>query len=243
MSLAAAATPRNEASHWFTRSNPLARLGGSVALSFPNLFVLDAVTAGITVAAALALLPVMGLPWRVVGRTLAVLVLVAGSAALANALAGAPSPAVAGLAGLRVLALVLPGALVFATLDPVDLADALVHQLRVPVRFAYGVLAAVRLTPALAEEWLVLARAERARGLVGRGPVDLVRRWTRRSVALLVAAVRRASRVAVALDSRGFDTATRSTAGSSSWVPADTLLVTAGAALGVVAWWAGQLVG
>ena len=243
MSLAAAATPRNDAAHWFTRTNPLARLAGSIGLSLPNLFVLDAVTAGCTVVSSLALLPVTGLPYRVVGRTLAVLLLVAGSAAVANALAGAPSPAVAGLAGLRVLALVLPGALAFSTLDPVDLADSLVHQLRVPVRFAYGVLAAVRLTPALTEEWQVLARAERARGLVGRGPADLVRQWARRSVALLVAAVRRASRVALALDSRGFDTATRSAAGASAWTPDDTLLVAAGAALGIAAWWAGHLVG
>ncbi len=242
MTLDAVASPRREATHWFTRSNPLARIGGSALVSLPNLFVLDAVTAGLTLVVSLALLPVLGLPWRTVGRTLGVVAFVAGSAVVANALAGDGSWGRAGLAGLRVAALVLPGVLAFLTIDPVDLADSLVHQLGVPVRFAYGVLAAVRLTPGLAQEWHVLARAERARGLTGRGPGGLVRRWSRRTVALLVSAVRRATRVATALDARGFDSAQRGAAGASPWAGSDTALVVAAAAIGSLTFVAGRLV-
>ena len=242
MTLAAAASPRSDATHWFTRSNPVARIGASVLLSLPNLFVLNAVTAGVTLAFAIAVLPVLGLPSRTVVRTLALVTFVAGSAVIANALAGAGSWSQAGLAGLRVTALVLPGVLAFLTIDPVDLADSLVHQLRVPVRFAYGALAAVRLTPGLAQEWQVLARAERARGLAGRGVGGLVRRWARRAVALLVSAVRRATRVAVALDARGFDSVTRSAAGDSAWAWSDTALLVLAVAAGFCAVVAGRLV-
>ncbi|MFZ0323926.1 MAG: energy-coupling factor transporter transmembrane component T [Actinomycetes bacterium] len=224
MSLAAAATPRIDADHWFTRTNPLARVIAGVVLSLPNLLGLDTATAVATVSVALALLPVTGLPRPVVVRTLTMLTVVAASAALANALAGAESWQVAGSAGLRVLALLLPGVLAFLTIDPIDLADSLVHQLRVPVRVAYGTLAAVRLTPLLAQEWQVLGRAERARGLGGRWWA-LPRRWSRRTVALLVAAVRRATRVAVALDARGFDSAASTTAAESRWSGVDSALV------------------
>jgi energy-coupling factor transport system permease protein len=40
-----------------------------------------------------------------------------------------------------VLAIGLPGILVVAATDPVDLADSLVQQLHLPVKFAYGTLA------------------------------------------------------------------------------------------------------
>jgi energy-coupling factor transport system permease protein len=238
----AVASPRREATHWFTRSNPVARIGSSALLSLPNLFVLDAVTAGITLGVTLAVVPAFGLPRRTVARTLGLVAFVAGSAVVANALAGDGSWGRAGLAGLRVAALVLPGALAFLTIDPVDLADSLVHQLRVPVRFAYGVLAAVRLTPGLAREWHVLARAERARGLTGRGAGGLVRRWARRSVALLVSAVRRATRVATALDARGFDSAGLGAAGDSPWSRSDSVLLAAAAGVGLCALVAGRLV-
>ena len=42
----------------------------------------------------------------------------------------------------------LPGIVVLAATDPMDLADALVQRWHVPARFAYGALAALRLLPA-----------------------------------------------------------------------------------------------
>jgi energy-coupling factor transport system permease protein len=96
--------------------------------------------------------------------------------------------------------------LVLAATDPVDLADSLVQQLRVPPKFAYGTLAALRLLPLLGEEWQTIAMARRARGFdAGRSPVAAVRLFASQVLALLVVAIRRGTRLATAMDARGFD--------------------------------------
>jgi len=106
---------------------------------------------------------------------------------------------------LRLLAVTLPGIVVLATTDPMDLADALVQRWRVPARFAYGALAALRLLPLLSADWHTIARARRARGLdAGRSPVGVVRAFTGQVFAVLVAAVRRGVRLAAAMEARGF---------------------------------------
>lgn len=113
----------------------------------------------------------------------------------------------AGIA-VRVLAIAVPGIVAFATTDPTELADALVQQLRVPARFAIGALAAYRLLPVLAEEWELLTLARRARGVdAGRNPVARARLFAATVFALLVGAIRRATRLATAMDARGFDAA------------------------------------
>jgi energy-coupling factor transport system permease protein len=111
----------------------------------------------------------------------------------------------AGIA-LRVLAVALPGVVAFATTDPTDLADALVQQLRVPARFAIGALAAYRMLPVLADEWELLTLARRARGVdAGRNPLAKGRLFASTVFALLVGAIRRGTRLATAMDARGFD--------------------------------------
>ena len=107
---------------------------------------------------------------------------------------------------LRVFAVALPGMIVFATTDPTDLADALVQNVRAPARFAIGALAAFRLVPLLGQEWQMLALARRARGIdAGRNPVARLRLFASTAFALLVGAIRRGTRLAVAMDARGFD--------------------------------------
>src|SRR5207244_3854930 len=120
----------------------------------------------------------------------------------------------AGLAlALRVLAVAVPGVLVFATTDPTDLADSLVQNVRLPVRFAIGALAAFRLMPLLHDEWRLLTLARRARGVdAGRNPLVKVRLFASLTFALLVGAIRRGTRLAVAMDARGFDSGATRTA-------------------------------
>lgn len=147
------------------------------------------------------------------GRALAVLALpaglAAGSVALSNALLGAgglADPAswqAAALPASRVLAVALPGLVAALALDPTALADELVVRARVPARAAYGVLAGLRLLPLLGDEWDILARADRARGLSGRGPADRARQFASMTFRLLVAAMRRGARLALAMDTRG----------------------------------------
>ncbi|MGH8792825.1 MAG: energy-coupling factor transporter transmembrane component T, partial [Stackebrandtia sp.] len=116
----------------------------------------------------------------------------------------------AGLAlGLRVAAVAVPGVLAFATTDPTELADSLTQQLKAPPKFAIGALAAFRLLPLLAAEWRMIVLARRARGVeAGWNPIARVRLFASAMFVLLVGAIRRGGRLAVAMDARGFDAET-----------------------------------
>jgi energy-coupling factor transport system permease protein len=135
--------------------------------------------------------------------------------------------------GLRVFAIALPGVVVLATTDPTDLADSLVQQLRAPPRFAIGALAAFRLLPLLGDEWEMLVLARRARGVAaGRNPVTRLRLFAATAFALLVGAIRRGTRLAVAMDARGFASGRpRTVARPQHFGRADTALILGAAAL------------
>jgi len=206
------------------RANPVAKLGAAIVLLFVLFASLDGVTAGVVLLGLVALLPVSGLSasallsraWLIGIAAISIGVfnvvfaaeqlgplavdlgpLRIGAATLANG---------AGLA-LRLLAIVVAGMLATATSDPIDVADALIQQLRVSPRFVIGVLAALRLPPLMAQEWQTLGMARRARGVdAGRSPVAAIRLYAGRLVSLLVGAIRRGSRMAMAMEARGFGT-------------------------------------
>lgn len=191
--------------------NPVAQLG-ALGFVLPVLLVSgDLLTPLIVLAAELCLLPAAGLarPRALLARTWPLLLGAAG-VAWTNVLFGDPAqgsgwPSALALA-VRVLALALPGILLVASTDPVRLADALTLHWRVSTRFAYGALAALRLVPLLAMEWQTIRLARRARGIEpGRNPAAHARLFAGTAFALLVAAVRRGTRLATAMDARGFD--------------------------------------
>lgn len=125
---------------------------------------------------------------------------------------------------LRLLALALPALLVFASTDPTDLADSLIQHAKAPPRFAIGALAAFRLLGLFRDEWQTIAMARRARGLR--------RDFFGTAFVLLVQAIRRGVRLAVAMDARGFDSGRpRSIARPQPFRPADWLLILGAAAL------------
>jgi energy-coupling factor transport system permease protein len=227
------------------RLNPVAKLTAIGALSAPLLLSRDIVTSGIVVAAELVALPLLGIGPRLLARAWPIAVGLA-SLWLANFLA---SGSVHGLVAvsLRLLALGLPGLLLVVSTDPVELADALVQKWRAPARVAYGALAAFRLIPLLADEMTTLRRARRARGLSpGRNPAAWARTAFSLFFALLVQAIRRAVRLAAAMDGRGFDSgvprtfARRSVLRRRDWwfmVGAVTLAVVAvGVSVGLGRW-------
>jgi energy-coupling factor transport system permease protein len=189
--------------------NPVAQLAAIGAL-LPVLLVSgDLVTPSVVLAAELCLLPAAGLatPRAFLARTWPLLLGAAGVAWVNVAFGddGSGWLSALGLA-VRVLALALPGVLLVASTDPVRLADALTVHWRVSSRFAYGALAALRLVPLLATEWQTIRLARRARGVeAGRNPVAQLRLFAGTAFALLVGAIRRGSRLAVAMDARGFD--------------------------------------
>lgn len=191
--------------------NPVAQLGAIAVLTGVLLVSGDPVTPGLVLAAELALLPAAGLttPGDVLRRTWPLLLSAAG-VAWVNVAFGSLHGTDAWLSGatwgLRVIALALPGILLVAATDPVRLADALTIHWRVPTRFAYGALAALRLVPLLAAEWETIRLARRARGVdAGVSPVARVRLFGSIAFALLVGAIRRGTRLATAMDARGFD--------------------------------------
>ena len=111
---------------------------------------------------------------------------------------------------LRLFAVALPGIMVFASTDPTDLADSLVQNAKAPPRFVLGALAAVRLLPLLADDWEMLRLARRARGVdAGRNPLAHLRLFASTMFGLLVVAIRRGTRLATAMDARGFDSGAR----------------------------------
>jgi energy-coupling factor transport system permease protein len=183
------------------------------------------VPAVLLAGAVAALATISGLPLRASLRRLAPLVLAAGGLALLTLIlhpsrtdpeaaailsigplritAAAASAALA--LALRLAVIAVASLLVFGPSDPVTFADSLVQQWRVPDRFAYGTLAALRIAPFLAADWSSTRAVRRLRGIETRGPAASLRVAGARLVALLVSAVRRGERMALAMDARGFD--------------------------------------
>ncbi len=190
------------------RVNPVAQLTALALVTVVLLVTLDPVTPSVVLAAELCLLPAAGLASpRVLWARTWPLLLGAGSVGVVNVLLAEDASPLDGTAlALRVVALALPGVLLLAATDPVRLADALTIHWRVPTRFAYGALAALRLAPLLVAEFEAARLARRTRGVESGGrPVAALRLLAGTAFSLLVGAVRRASRLATAMDARGFD--------------------------------------
>ena len=249
---------------WLARRNPVMKLAAAGIPGVVLVATTDALTPALVLGALLLALPLTGLRLRTALWRARPLVVAAIAVGLVNAVFGETDTgrslvdagpvsvttggALVGLGiALRVLAIALPGVLVVAATDPVDLADSLVQQARTPPRFAYGTLAALRLLPLLREEWDTLGMARRARGIdAGRNPVAALRLFSSKVLALLVGAIRRGTRLATAMDARGFDSGLpRTSARTQVVTPVDValvngvLLVTAGAvavSMAVGAW-------
>ncbi|MQA79116.1 MAG: energy-coupling factor transporter transmembrane protein EcfT [Streptosporangiales bacterium] len=91
------------------------------------------------------------------------------------------------------------------TTDPVRLLTSMQRQLRLPPQVAYGMLAGYRLLGMLPGEWRSIRRAHavrQPRTRHGRAP-RTPRALARAAITLLVLALRRGERLAVALESRG----------------------------------------
>lgn len=192
------------------RANPVAKLAAA-AILMAILFVGSGpITPTIVLAGVLASLPFTGLAmptllvrtWPLLVAALTVGVL---NVVLAPASPGGPDVANGMALGLRLLGIALSGVLALATTDPTDLADSLQQQAHLPPRLAIGALAAIRTLPILAVEWQLLGMARRARGVsAGWSPLAAARLAFGKLLALLVGSVRRATRLALAMDARGF---------------------------------------
>lgn len=235
------------------RINPVAKLVAAIALSIALLLSIDWVSAAVALGLEALLLGWAGLRVREFWRRTAPLWIAAPLAGVTTVLYGRDSGALLwqwgfvtvtegsfelGLAiALRVLAIGLPGIVLFATTDPTDLADGLAQVLKLPARFVLGGLAGLRLAGLFVEDWHLLAMARRARGVGdGGGAVGALRRIGSQAFALLVLAVRRGGKLATAMEAKGFGAdGRRSWARPSRFGAPEALLIAIGLAVAACA--------
>ncbi|MDQ1574586.1 MAG: energy-coupling factor transport system permease protein [Actinomycetota bacterium] len=231
------------------RVNPVAKLAVSFLLGITLVLTLDWVSATVAIVLESILFFWAGVSWRTFWlRTLPVWTaapLVALTIALYGRVSGhsyfewylvqvtSGSITLAIATALRVLAIGLPAVVLFITIDPTDLADGLAQLVRLPARFVLGSLAALRLVGLFIDDWRSLELARRARGVADRGRL---RRFAGQVFALLVLSIRRGSKLATAMEARGFGAyPTRTWARASTFGRREIILVSAGIAIAAVA--------
>jgi energy-coupling factor transport system permease protein len=206
------------------RVNPVAKLATALVLGVALLLSLDWVSALVALACEFVLLIWAGVGARRLGVRALPIVIAALLAGVTIALYGRVSGethfiflfarvsdgslSLAAATVLRILAIGLPALVLFLTVDPTDLADGLGQVLHLPSRFVLGALAALRLAGLFLDDWRSLELARRARGTADRGRV---RRFAGQAFALLVLSIRRGSKLATAMEARGFGASTRRT--------------------------------
>ena len=97
------------------------------------------------------------------------------------------------------------------TTDPTDLVVSLIRHTRLPFRIGYPLLAGYRFLPFFTDEYAQVRLARRVRGALPRGLLGRGREAVSELVTLLSDATRRATRIAIAMDARGFAAATERT--------------------------------
>lgn len=231
------------------RTNPATRLAAAMVLTTPLLVTVDWVSAAIALVIELVLFTAAGVTPALLVRRAWPILLAAPIAGVSMLLYGRPSGTVywefwlakitdgsielALAVTVRVLAIGLPAALLFLRVDPTDLADGLAQVWRLPARFVLGALAATRLVGLFVEDWRAMAMSRRARGIGDHGAV---RRAATMAFALLVLAIRRGSKLATAMEARGFGADTARTWARPSRVDGrDALLVAIAAAIATIA--------
>ncbi|MET3163374.1 UNVERIFIED_ORG: energy-coupling factor transport system permease protein [Arthrobacter sp. UYEF10] len=241
-----------------TRANPLAKFAVVFLITLVLALSIDWVSASVAIAAELALFPLAGLTLRLLWQRGWPLIIAAALGGWSTAIVAADSGAVLLDVGiwsisegslqlgigfmLRGLAIALPAILLMTCTDPTDLADALAQRARLSHRFVLGTLAAMRLVGLMAEEWQTIGMARRARGVGSQGNLlQRLRATLGQSFGLLVQAIRRASRLAVTMEARGFGNGQRTWARESTysaldaWVLAGGVLIAAAAVVAAAA--------
>ena len=210
--------PQAPSPSWFiAKLNPVSRFIGAILLCVPMFLSLDVVSASAALLIDLMLLWIGGVnPLTVLRKTWMVWIAAVGSF-VSVTLYGTASGATLFTFGLmavsegslyagpatflRVAAIAVPGVIFALGLDPTDLADGLVQILHLPSRFVYGGLAGMRMVTLLQDDWRALGLSRRSRGL---GDGSAIRRVFLQAFSLLVVSIRRGTKLATAMEARGF---------------------------------------
>jgi energy-coupling factor transport system permease protein len=202
---------------WLDGVNPVTKVVLALLLSVPLFASIDVVSALAAIVLQLVCLPLTGLPVATLLKRMLPILLFAPVAGLSMLLYAEPggriywtfgyatisddSIALAIAVCLRVVALALPTILLFGRTDPTELADALAQVAKLPSRFVLGVLAGTRTLGLFLDDWRSMGLARRARGV---GDTGAIRRFFSMAFVLLVFAVRRGTKLATAMEARGF---------------------------------------
>jgi len=206
-------------------------------LALPTSYAVRTLPVGLcALAAYVAVGALLVARWRGIGFRVGFVAFASVSVVYSTWLLGGHDVEVAVVAGLRILVLALPGAVLAAYVDPSRLADQLGQRLRLPARPVVATSAALQRFEQLGETWTQLDRARRVRGFgPGRGPISRGRHAAALTFGLLVSAMRDASNMAAAMEARGFADARRRTwAEPAPWRTADSLLLAIGGVLAAV---------
>ena len=235
------------------RRDPTVKLAIALLFSLLLVFVIDPITPSLFFAGAcIAAVALGGVPPATFARTLLPLVAVALGFVWSNAVFAVPAPddtvwrlgpfaaSASGLRfgigiGLRGLAIGAASLAAVRTSDPTRLVVSLIRNARLSYRIGYAMLAAYRFFPLIGEEYGRIRLAQRVRGVRPASLRGRVAAAVRGVIPLFADATRRATRIAVAMDARGFAAARERTYWRSTpvtgadWVFALTCLLVAAA--------------
>lgn len=218
------------------RTNPLVLLAFGILAIVASLAIRELrtglVSLGLYVVAGLILLPSL----RVALTRLVAVSIASLSVIYSTWLLGGHEVNTALTAGIRIIVLGLPGAVLAAFIDPARLSDQLGQRLHLPARFVVAFAAALQRFERLGQTWQQLDRARRSRGFgPSRGPVSRFRHAAGLTFGLLVSSMRDATNMSIAMDARGFATAHRRTwAEPAPWTGTDTAVLLLGVVLAAV---------
>ena len=213
---------------------PLSLLGASLALLIGALVIADIRQALAGIGAWLVLSPLItGWNLRNLRRLVPGMLAVASVGFSTWLLSAGHNPLAGATAGLRIAFFVLPGVYLATYLDPSTLGDHLVQRLRLPARPVIAATAALQQFENLARHWQQLRRSRRMRGIDGgRSPAVRGKQFAALVFELLIHTVRKAGRMTVAMEARGFSSTRaarprRTWAEPAPWHVADSILLAA----------------
>ena len=206
------------------RRNPTIKLAALIAAALPLTFVFDPLTPLVLFAITLVVGCFSGgLSLRVQLRPLTVFVLAGVAILLGNVFfnkenvtsqvvfsAGAVDITraalwAAGSLWTRLLCFALLSIVFVRTTEPQRLLLSLVHQLHMSDKVAYGVMVGYRMLPVFQADYGTIRAAQRLRGVrEGSAILHPFARLRRYALPLLTGAIRRGSRIAIAMDARAF---------------------------------------
>jgi energy-coupling factor transporter ATP-binding protein EcfA2/energy-coupling factor transporter transmembrane protein EcfT len=257
---AASSTPPHRTG-WLHRRNPAVKLCVLLVLTSALMLVLDPATPAVAYAAFTLSAPAAAgvSPLRVLRAQMPLLsfalsLVAVNAVTRAGEIVAVFGPlevtdeglAIGAALALRMAAIASAAVLFVLSTDAVALLRSLEQQLRVPPRAAYAVLATHRLLETLGEDFALARAAQRMRRGRHSSPWGTAAELGAAAFALLVGALRRGERLAVALETRGLGQGDRTHWRPLRVTPADWALVAATAgllALAVLAHVTGLLTG